>query len=189
MAASICVVVGGVAELHLDADARQEVDEHLVGAAVGVLDRDDAVARREQREERVADRGHAGGEAGGRLRALQDAAPSPRTPRPSGWCCACRCGPGCARAPRPATRPRPRSRTRRCGRWAPACRGAPAPRPRPPAPQGSRAQGPAPRRPAVARRRSCDPPAALAASATGSTAPLVRPHSSARPERGGAGNS
>ena len=66
-------MVGGVAELDLDAEARQEVDEHLVGAAVGVLDRDDAVARREQREERVADGGHAGGEAGGRLRALEDA--------------------------------------------------------------------------------------------------------------------
>ena len=64
-------VVGRIAQRHLHLEAGQELGEDLVGAAVGVLDRHDPVAGREQREERVADGGHAGGEAGGRLRAFQ----------------------------------------------------------------------------------------------------------------------
>ena len=87
------LVVAGVDELDGDADVRQEVDEHLVGAAVGVLHRDDAVAGAQQREEAVADGGHARGEAGGRLPALQHPHLLLERVRRSGWCCGCRCGP------------------------------------------------------------------------------------------------
>ena len=66
------LVVVGLAELDLDADARQEVDEQLIGAAVGVLDRHDAIAGRQQGKEHVTDGGHAGGEARGSLGAFED---------------------------------------------------------------------------------------------------------------------
>ena len=39
------VVVAGVLKVHVDADARQELEEDAVGAAVGVADGDDAIAR------------------------------------------------------------------------------------------------------------------------------------------------
>ena len=53
------LVILGVAQVDVDLLARQQVDEELVRAAVGVLDRDDAPARRQQREQRAANRRHA----------------------------------------------------------------------------------------------------------------------------------
>ncbi len=66
----LLMVVGG-AESRLDPEAGEELDEDLVRAAVRVFDGDHPVAGREEGEERVADRGHAGGEAGGGLGGLQ----------------------------------------------------------------------------------------------------------------------
>jgi hypothetical protein len=57
------LVVLRVAEVDVDLLARQDVDEDLVRAAVGVLHGDDARARAEQREQRAGDGRHAGGEA------------------------------------------------------------------------------------------------------------------------------
>ncbi len=65
------VPVVGLAELHVDAEARQELGEDLQGAAVGVLDAHHPLARREQGEEGVADGGHSGGEARRRLAAFE----------------------------------------------------------------------------------------------------------------------
>ena len=67
------VEIAGVAQANFDVLSRQEFDEDLVGAAVGVLDRNHAIARLEQREQRVADGRHAGGEAGGLFTAVHDA--------------------------------------------------------------------------------------------------------------------
>jgi len=67
------LVVGGIAQRHLYAPVGQKLGEDLVRAAVGVLDRNDAVPGRQEREERVADGRHAGREAGRRGRALQHA--------------------------------------------------------------------------------------------------------------------
>src|ERR1051326_5181919 len=55
----------------VDLPSRQEVQKELIRPAIGVLDRDDAIAWREKREERVADRGHPGGEARCGLGALE----------------------------------------------------------------------------------------------------------------------
>jgi len=60
-----CFVVVGIAEFDFDAEARQKFEEEFVGAAVGVLDGDDAVAGGKQREERVADGRHTARETGG----------------------------------------------------------------------------------------------------------------------------
>ena len=65
-------MIGGIAEGHADLKPGQKFDEEFVGASVGVVDRYQTVARREQREQRIADRRHAAGEAGGGFRAFQD---------------------------------------------------------------------------------------------------------------------
>src|SRR5438105_1013464 len=64
-------VVAGVAETYLNSKTRKELDEQFVGAAIRILDRDDAITGREEGEQGVADGSHAGGEAGGRLGRLQ----------------------------------------------------------------------------------------------------------------------
>jgi len=67
------LVIGRLAELGLDSETRQELEEDAVRAAVRVLHRDEPVARREQGEERAAHGGHARGEAGSGLSAFEDA--------------------------------------------------------------------------------------------------------------------
>ncbi len=58
------VEVGRVAQRHIDAEARQELDEQFIGAAISIFDRNHPLARRQQREQRIADRGHPGGKTG-----------------------------------------------------------------------------------------------------------------------------
>jgi len=64
-------VIGGLAERDLDLPARQELEKELAGAAVAVLDRHDPVAWLDAGEERVANGGHARGEGGRGLGALE----------------------------------------------------------------------------------------------------------------------
>ena len=58
------LVIGGVAEGHADLKAWQKFDEEFVRTSVGVVHRYQTVARRQEREQRIADRRHAAGEAG-----------------------------------------------------------------------------------------------------------------------------
>src|SRR5215469_3739318 len=57
-------MVGGVRERDADLKTRQKFNKELVSAAVGVFDRDNAIPRGKQREERVAYGRHTAGEAG-----------------------------------------------------------------------------------------------------------------------------
>ena len=57
-------VVVGRAEFCLDIQARQKAGEDLISSAVGIFDRDHAVAGFEQRVERVADGCHPRGKTG-----------------------------------------------------------------------------------------------------------------------------
>ena len=65
------LVVGRVAQGDLDVQARQELEKNLVGAAVGVFDRDDAVPGAQEGVEGIADGRHAGGKTGGGFGALK----------------------------------------------------------------------------------------------------------------------
>ena len=69
----MALVIGRLAQRALDLEARQKLDKELARAAIGILDRDDPIAWREERKQRVADGGHAGGKAGGGLGPFQDA--------------------------------------------------------------------------------------------------------------------
>ena len=54
-----CFVIAGITQRHLDAESRQEFDEEFIRSPVAVLNRNDAVPRRQQCKKRVADRRHA----------------------------------------------------------------------------------------------------------------------------------
>ena len=58
------LVIAGIAKGHADLKPWQKFDEKFVRASVGVVHRYQTVAGREQREQRIADRRHAAGEAG-----------------------------------------------------------------------------------------------------------------------------
>jgi hypothetical protein len=58
-------VVGGMAERYLDSESLEEFDKQLVRSAVCILNRNHAIARRQKRKKRIANRGHAAGKTRG----------------------------------------------------------------------------------------------------------------------------
>src|SRR5579872_2623540 len=64
-------VVSRIAEGYVDLKPRQEFDEEFVGSPVSIVYRYNPIFGREQRKERIADRGHAAGKTGRRFGALQ----------------------------------------------------------------------------------------------------------------------
>ena len=67
----------------MDLKTREELDEQLVRPAIGIFHRNDAIAGREQREQRITDGGHAGSKGGGRLGAFE--VPDLIFERSDGW--------------------------------------------------------------------------------------------------------